>query len=72
MLNRSSPISDANVQILVKALAGAGNALTNFLNMSPSVQRTYTALYLDAKQEDTRKRRLEKIIGRLKENRKPM
>jgi uncharacterized protein YdeI (YjbR/CyaY-like superfamily) len=42
------------------------------MKMSDSVKKTYTALYLDAKKEDTRKRRLEKIIERLNENKKPM
>jgi uncharacterized protein YdeI (YjbR/CyaY-like superfamily) len=40
--------------------------------MPISVKRTYTALYLDAKKEETRIKRLEKIIGRLNENKKPM
>jgi hypothetical protein len=44
----------------------------NLLGMSPSVQRTYTGFYLDAKGEDTRQRRLERIIARLDENKKPM
>lgn len=67
-----APISDAQVGTLTEALAGSGKALTNFLNMSPSVQRTYAAFYLDAKKDETRKTRLERIIGRLKENKKPM
>ncbi len=66
------PISDAQVEILSDKLSGSGNALLNFLNMSASVRRTYTAFYMDAKSEDTRKRRLEQIIERLKENKKPM
>jgi uncharacterized protein YdeI (YjbR/CyaY-like superfamily) len=57
---------------LTEALSGSGRALTNFLNMSASVRRTYTAFYLAAKSEDTRKRRLERIIERLKENKRPM
>lgn len=63
---------EAQIEVLVKALAGTGTALTNFMKMSPSVQRTYTAAYLDAKKEETRKRRLAWIVGRLKENKKPM
>jgi uncharacterized protein YdeI (YjbR/CyaY-like superfamily) len=69
---KPAPISEAQVAILTDALSGSGIALTNFLNMSPSVRRTYTASYLAAKGEDTRTRRLEQIIGRLKENKKPM
>jgi uncharacterized protein YdeI (YjbR/CyaY-like superfamily) len=66
------PISEVQIGILTDKLSGSGNALTNFLNMSASVRRTYTAFYLSAKSEDTRKRRLEQIIERLKENKKPM
>lgn len=68
----TAPISEPQIAILTDLLAGTGKALTNFLNMSPSVRRTYTALYLDAKTDETRKRRLAKIIERLKANMKPM
>ena len=69
---KPEPVSEADVGILTEALSGSSAALTNFLSMSASVQRTYAASYLDAKSEDTRKRRLERIIERLRENRKPM
>lgn len=65
-------ISEEQVAILISALSGAGLALSNFMKMPASVKRTYTALYLDAKKEETRITRLEKIIGRLNENKKPM
>jgi uncharacterized protein YdeI (YjbR/CyaY-like superfamily) len=69
---KPAPISEEQIGILADALSGSGIALTNFVNMSASVRRTYTAHYLAAKSEDTRKRRLEQIIERLKENKKPM
>lgn len=69
---RPDPISEKQIEILIQALSGAEKALMNFLKMPPSVKRTYTALYLDAKKEDTRKKRLEIIIERLNENKKPM
>ncbi len=69
---KPAPISEAQIEGLVQALSGAEKALANFLKMPLSVQRTYTALYLDAKKEETRKKRLEKIIERLNENKKPM
>lgn len=47
-------------------------AYTKLLTMSDAVQRTYTLFYLDAKLEQTRKTRLEKIIDRLNKNLKPM
>jgi hypothetical protein len=40
--------------------------------MSPSVRRTYTGLYLDAKTEATWQKWLQTIIGWLNENKKPM
>ncbi len=70
---RSRPqISDAQVEVLIKALQGADLALRNFLKMPPSVRRTYTMAYLDAKKEETRMRRLEWIIERLNANKRPM
>jgi len=65
-------VSDAQIQILVKALAGTVTALPNYLKMPLSVRRAYAGFYLEAKKEDTRKRRLERIIGRLNENKGPM
>jgi uncharacterized protein YdeI (YjbR/CyaY-like superfamily) len=69
---KPEPIKEEQIEILINALSGAEPALSNFLNMPMSVKKTYTALYLDAKKEDTRVKRLEKIIERLNENKKPM
>jgi len=69
---KEAPISDNQIEILTDALQSADLALANFLRMPVSVKRTYTALYLDVKKEETRIRRLEKIIERLNENKKPM
>ena len=69
---RPGAISEAQVEELTKALSGSSKALANFLRMSPSVRRTYTGFYLDAKAEDTRRRRLARIVERLNENKKPM
>jgi uncharacterized protein YdeI (YjbR/CyaY-like superfamily) len=69
---KAGPVTDEQVKILIDAIDGAQPALDNFINMSPSVKRTYTAFYLDAKKEDTRIRRLSKIIERLNQNLKPM
>jgi uncharacterized protein YdeI (YjbR/CyaY-like superfamily) len=66
------PISDDQVEVLTNALQGADLALRNFLKMPPSVRRTYTMAYLDAKTEETRARRLERIIERLNANKRPM
>jgi uncharacterized protein YdeI (YjbR/CyaY-like superfamily) len=47
-------------------------AYQNYLSMPPSVQKSYTGLYLDAKSEATRKTRLARIVDRLNRNLKPM
>ena len=65
-------VTDEQVQVLVDALQGADLALANFLKMPRSVKRTYTAFYLDAKREETKTRRLENIVERLKANKGPM
>ncbi|MBN2559236.1 MAG: YdeI/OmpD-associated family protein [Clostridia bacterium] len=66
------PIKEEQIEILINALAGSEPALSNFLEMSMSIKKTYTALYLDAKKEETRVNRLRKIIERLNDNKKPM
>jgi uncharacterized protein YdeI (YjbR/CyaY-like superfamily) len=40
--------------------------------MAPSSRKLFAGFYLNAKQEDTRKRRLEKITKLLEENKKPL
>ena len=69
---RVEPVSDSQIEILVSALNGVEPALSNFLKMPLSVKRTYTTAYLDAKREETRIKRLERIIERLNENKRPM
>ncbi len=69
---RNPRASDEQIQILIDALQGADLALANFLKMPLSVRRTYTTAYLDAKTEDTRVRRLQTIIERLNQNKRPM
>ena len=66
------PVSDDQITILIDALQGAGPALSNFMKMPISVRKAYTMMYLDVKKEETRIRRLQKIIERLNENKKPM
>ena len=47
-------------------------AYTNFQAMSPSVKKTYTRAYLDAKTEDGRAKRIAWMVDRLNQNLKPM
>jgi uncharacterized protein YdeI (YjbR/CyaY-like superfamily) len=65
-------ISDAEIDILIDKLKDNEPAFSNFMAMSPSVKKSYAGLYLDAKSEETKRKRLEKIILRLNQNLKPM
>ncbi|OPJ57825.1 YdeI/OmpD-associated family protein [Clostridium oryzae] len=69
---KPEPISEEQIQNLTELIKGNEPAFINFMAMSPSVKKNYTGLYFDAKSEEARKRRLEKIIGRLNQNLKPM
>ena len=68
----SVSIDDQQIQLFKELIHPHEPAYTNLLAMSHSVQRTYTGFYLDAKSEQTRQARLEKIIERLNSNLKPM
>jgi uncharacterized protein YdeI (YjbR/CyaY-like superfamily) len=65
-------VSGGQIEILINDLKTSGLALANFMKMPLSVRKTYTAWYLDAKQKETKSRRLLKIIDRLKQNLRPM
>lgn len=64
--------TEEQVESFLAQIRGTEPAYTNFLAMSPSVQRTYTAFYLDAKSPQSRQNRLDKIADRLNRNLKPM
>jgi len=66
------PITEENIEALSAVLKGNEPAYTNFLAMSPSVQKTYTRAYLDPKTEAGRNKRLSWMIERLDKNLKPM
>ena len=53
-------------------LAGAEPAYTNFQAMSPSVKKTYTRAYYDAKTPAGREKRIAWMVDRLNQNLKPM
>lgn len=69
---KPEPVSEEQVQMLTELIKDKEPAFTNFISMSPSVRKNYTGLYFDAKSDDAKKRRLEKIIDRLNLNLKPM
>jgi uncharacterized protein YdeI (YjbR/CyaY-like superfamily) len=65
-------ISQEEIERFVQAIASSSQAVVNFQNMPYSVKRQCTGFYLDAKREDARQRRLEKLIGLLEQNKRPM
>lgn len=69
---KSLIITDEQITILSGLLKAHEPAYTNFLAMSPSVRKTYTRAYLDAKTDEGRNKRLAWIIERLNKNLKPM
>jgi uncharacterized protein YdeI (YjbR/CyaY-like superfamily) len=69
---KPEPISEDQVKMFTELIKDNELAYTNFISMSPSVRKNYVGLYFDAKSEDAKKRRLDKIIGRLLLNLKPM
>jgi uncharacterized protein YdeI (YjbR/CyaY-like superfamily) len=50
----------------------ASPAYENFMNMPPSIQKTYTKRYLSFKSEESREKDFLKIVERLSQNLKPM
>jgi uncharacterized protein YdeI (YjbR/CyaY-like superfamily) len=69
---KPGPISEKQVQMLMELIKDTEPAFTNFIAMSISVRKNYTGLYFDAKSDDAKMRRLDRIIGRLNQNLKPM
>ena len=69
---RPPDVTEADIAALATLLQGHEPAYTHFMAMPPSVQRTYTRAYADAKTEAGRAKRLAWMIGRLDRNLKPM
>jgi len=65
-------VSDEQIIILSDLLREHQLACTNFQAMPPSVKKTYTRAYFDAKTAEGRSKRLWWIIERLNKNLKPM
>ena len=65
-------ISETEIDTFIDKLRGYEPAYSNYMGMPPSVKRTYARLYLDAKSEETKQKRLESIILRLNQNLRPM
>lgn len=65
-------ITEEQVADLAALLRGHEPAHTNFEAMSPSVRKTYTRAWLDAKTDAGREKRMAWIMDRLDKNLKPM
>jgi uncharacterized protein YdeI (YjbR/CyaY-like superfamily) len=65
-------ITEEHINQFISEIKDIEPAYSNFIAMSTSVKRIYTANYLETKSEEARKNRLHKIIERLNQNLKPM
>lgn len=70
--NPLAVITEEQIDCLSALLEGYEPAYTNFLAMSPSVKKTYTRAYLDAKTDAGRQKRIAWMVDRLNKNLKPM
>lgn len=69
---KSPAITDGQIAALSALLEEHEPAYANFSAMPPSVKKTYTRAYFDAKTEAGRNSRLSWMIDRLNKNLKPM
>lgn len=69
---KAPPVTEQQITSLADILKAYEPAYTNFMAMSPSVKKTYTKAYLDAKTETGRKHRIKWMVERLNKNLKPM
>lgn len=69
---KDGTVTEEQISALSALLEGYESAYANFQAMSPSVKKTYTRAYLEAKTEATRKKRLAWMVDRLNRNLKPM
>lgn len=69
---KAPPIEEEQIIFLTDVLKDYEPAYTNFKAMSPSVRKTYTRAYYDAKTDAGRISRLSWIVERLNNNLKPM
>lgn len=65
-------ITEEQIACLSALLEGYEPAYTNFQAMPPSVKKTYTRAYLDAKTDAGREKRIAWMVDRLNKNLKPM
>jgi uncharacterized protein YdeI (YjbR/CyaY-like superfamily) len=61
-----------DIQQFAQLIAANPQAAINFQKLPQSLKKQYTGFYLEAKQESTRQRRLEKLVGLLEQNKRLM
>lgn len=69
---RPAAVTEEQIACVSALLEGCEPARTNFQAMSPSVKKTYTRAYFDAKTDAGREKRLAWMVDRLNKNLKPM
>ena len=65
-------ITEKHILEVLNVLKEYELAYKNFQSMSPSVKKTYTKAYFDAKTDKGRKKRIDWMVDRLNKNLKPM
>ena len=65
-------ITEEEIDVLSALLRAYEPAYSNFQQMSPSVKKTYTRAYFDAKTDAGREKRISWMVDRLNKNLKPM
>lgn len=69
---KPAAVTEEQIAGLSALLEGYEPAFTNFQAMPPSVKKTYTRAYLDAKTDAGREKRIAWMVDRLNRNLKPM
>lgn len=69
---KPAAVTEEQIEMLSALLKEYEPAYKNFLAMSPSVKKTYTKAYLDAKTDAGREKRIAWMVDRLNRNLKPM
>ncbi|MDL2248694.1 YdeI/OmpD-associated family protein [Tyzzerella sp. OttesenSCG-928-J15] len=69
---KPAPVTQEQIDNLSALLKGYEPAYENFMAMPPSVKKTYTKAYLDAKTDAGRESRISWMVERLNKNLKPM
>lgn len=69
---KSAGITEEQIAFVSALLEEYEPAFTNWKNMSPSVKKTYTRAYFDAKTDAGREKRVAWMVDRLNQNLKPM